>query len=200
MRPILSVLALFIAGAAMAAGDKNHGNGFDRLDADNDGFITRAEANSYRRLSEGFDAIDLNRDGQVSREEMAARSKARREERHAAAKQRWQAADADGNGEISMQEASESMPLLARHFQKIDVDGSGQLSHSEVRKSRSEHHEHVRARFAERWQSADVDGDGTLDLAEAQTGMPRLAERFSHVDVDNNGKVTQEELRAHTHH
>jgi Ca2+-binding EF-hand superfamily protein len=48
----------------------------------------------------------------------------------------------------------------------------------------------------QKFKATDSNGDGSLDLAEAQTGMPGLAERFSTVDANNDGKVTPDELRA----
>ena len=58
----------------------------------------------------------------------------------------------------------------------------------------------MREAAADRFKGADANGDGAIDLAEAQTGMPKLAEKFTTVDADNDGKVTPEELRSLRHH
>lgn len=108
--------------------------------------------------------------------------------------------DADNDGFITRSEAEAAMPSLAKHFDRIDVDDSGQLSKDEVRQARSDHRRRASERFAKRWRTADVDGDGSLDLAEAQTGMPRLAERFSAVDADNDGRITTAEMKARRRH
>jgi Ca2+-binding EF-hand superfamily protein len=57
----------------------------------------------------------------------------------------------------------------------------------------------MREHGVERFKAADANADGGIDLAEAQTAMPRLAEKFSTVDADNDGKVTADELRS-LHH
>jgi hypothetical protein len=40
---------------------------FVRLDADHDGYISRADATSWKRLAREFDKFDLDRDGKLSR-------------------------------------------------------------------------------------------------------------------------------------
>lgn len=45
---------------------------FDKLDVDQDRFISRAEASKDERVSERFDALDLNRDDQLDEVEFEA--------------------------------------------------------------------------------------------------------------------------------
>ncbi len=45
---------------------------FKRLDADNSGGVSKAEAAQRPRLAKHFDAIDANKDGQITREEAKA--------------------------------------------------------------------------------------------------------------------------------
>ena len=48
------------------------------------------------------------------------------------AKDRFAAADANHDGQLSQDEANEGMPRLAKHFAEIDTDSNGQLSTTEI--------------------------------------------------------------------
>jgi Ca2+-binding EF-hand superfamily protein len=50
----------------------------------------------------------------------------------------------------------------------------------------------------EQFKAADKDRDGSITLAEAQTGMPTLAANFTSVDANGDGKVSADELKAYT--
>jgi len=50
----------------------------------------------------------------------------------AKAQERWKAADKDGDGAISREEAEVSMPGIAEQFKKFDVDGNGKLERDEM--------------------------------------------------------------------
>jgi len=108
----------------------------------------------------------------------------------------WAALDADGDGAISQAEAQAGAPRMAEHFGKIDADGDGRVTREEMHNMRSASREERQARAEERYRSADANGDGSIDLAEAQNGMPRAAEHFAQLDADGNGLLTREEMRA----
>jgi Ca2+-binding EF-hand superfamily protein len=111
---------------------------------------------------------------------------------------KMESVDADGDGVITREEAS-SHPRLAEKFDTVDANKDGRLDKDELAAQRDAHHAEMKARVEERWKAADTNGDGAIDLAEAQTGMPKLAEKFTTVDADNDGKVTPEELKALRH-
>lgn len=81
-KPLCSALAaalLFAAAPAFAEGDdakariaRRVDKTFEKLDADKDGRISRAEAAKGPRLSRNFDKVDADHDGYVSRAELSA--------------------------------------------------------------------------------------------------------------------------------
>ena len=197
MRLTLFVASLAFAGSALAGNPQApaHPPGY-AMDANQDGFVSREEAQSFPRLAGSFDAWDKNQDGQLDQAEMTAHREAMRGEMRARAQERWKAADKDGSGGLSREEAQASMPGLAARFDELDTDKDGQVSANEMHGFRMAGPKAERKDMRQRFKAADTDGDGALDLAEAQTGLPWLAERFASVDANNDGKVTRDECRA----
>ena len=109
--------------------------------------------------------------------------------------ERVKAADTNGDGMISREEAA-ALPRIARHFDEIDANHDGQVTFDELRA----HHEQQRAlheqKRAEHWKRIDTDGDGRVSRQEAQANAPRLAEHFDQIDANGDGFLTPEELRA----
>jgi Ca2+-binding EF-hand superfamily protein len=210
MRSLVVLVSLMASGAALAGGWEtgspegskamsHHGPIMARhsVDANEDGVVSRDEARAFPRLAAEFDSIDQNKDGQLDQGEMTAHRESRHAQRSAEAQQRWTAADADGSGGLSRAEADGSMPYIAQHFDMLDSNSDGQVSREEMLQHRMHAKKEWKQQFRDRWTAADADGDGALDLAEAQTGMPKLAEHFSSFDANNDGKVTQQEMREH---
>lgn len=106
----------------------------DRLhvDADGDGVITREEARAYPRLATHFDAADVNRDGRLEGAEIEAGLDSARREARTAIRERWMAADKDGDGAISQAEANDSLPGLAQRFSEFDANGDGKITRDEI--------------------------------------------------------------------
>jgi Ca2+-binding EF-hand superfamily protein len=133
MRWTIALAALALTTAAQA-GDPTSGAAprDPAADTNGDGFVTREEALSYPRLAEHFDAADANKDGRLDAAEMDAHRQAVRADGRAKAQARWQAADKDGDGAISREEAEASMPGVAERFKKFDVDGNGKIEREEL--------------------------------------------------------------------
>lgn len=197
MRPLFALVGLLAVAAATQAGsDDSQRHKMATVDADGDGVVTRDEAKAHPWLADKFDSIDANKDGGLDKNELATMRDTHRAELQARGEERWKAADTDGNGSISRAEAEAAKSWVAGQFDKLDADKDGQLTRDEMKAAREEGHEHMREHMVERFKTADANSDGGIDLAEAQTGMPKLAEKFSTVDTNNDGKVTPEELRA----
>jgi Ca2+-binding EF-hand superfamily protein len=125
--------------AASAGGPRGEGQWFNRLDTNHDGVITKDEATaaSDARVAKIFDKLDTNHDGMITQDEMRAAAEARREEMQAEAAARFKAADQNGDGFLSKDEAA-AMPRVARNFDALDTNKDGQLSPEELAAAR--HH------------------------------------------------------------
>ena len=108
---------------------------------------------------------------------------------------RFKAADTNGDGMISREEAK-ALPRLAKHFDEIDTNHDGQVTADEMRA----HHEAMRGQhdkgMADHWKKIDTDGDGRISRAEAQANAPKLAEHFDAIDTNKDGFITPDELKA----
>ncbi len=109
------------------AGGHGAGHGFDKLDANNDGSITRAEVDA--QAAERFAKIDANRDGFVTQAEMTTHHDAMRAQMAAKMKER-----ADKGGERAerrmerMEKRGERMDKRGDHFAKRDANADGRIS------------------------------------------------------------------------
>lgn len=132
--PILALIlaAAFVAGPAMAKdGGQRAERMFERLDVDGDGRISKAEADERRAA--GFARMDANGDGAVTREEQEAAREERRENRAERAERRFSNLDADGDDRITR---SEFDAQGDERFAAADANGDGFLSMDEIRDRR----------------------------------------------------------------
>ena len=133
MRWTLALSSLIVAAAAQAGDPQAAGMpGRHQVDVDNDGIVTREEAQASPRLSADFDAADANKDGKLDTAEMNAHREKMRVEMRAKAEQRWKEADKDGDNALSREEAQASMPGLAERFDKFDSNGDGKIARDEM--------------------------------------------------------------------
>ncbi len=109
-------------------------------------------------LNDLMDRVDTNKDGVVTQQEIEAFHK-----------QRFVAADANGDGTLTQDEF-----LTAE-------------SRDDVRRQTRQ------SRMTNMFQSLDQNGDGLLNQAEAQT---MATERFKRLDTNGDGKITQDEVQA----
>jgi Ca2+-binding EF-hand superfamily protein len=143
MKTTLSIcglaVAALLAGHAIA-GDSPRGDGARdemlRADTDGDGKVSRAEAAAAadKRTSEWFDKLDLNKDGYVTQDEIRQAREARRGQFQEMFDEHFKEADANGDGQLSLDEVQAKMPRLAARFTELDTDKNGMLSKEELQK------------------------------------------------------------------
>lgn len=144
MRWTLPLAALFFAVAAQAGDAPNPPPGRHSVDANQDGVVTREEAKAHPRLAGQFDTVDANKDGQLDAAEMSAHREAKRAEMRAKGHERWAAADKDGDGALTREEAQASMPGVAERFDTIDANRDGKIGRDEMHEARMRKHEQHR--------------------------------------------------------
>ena len=132
-----AAVAALLAGHAIAGDTPRSDAPRDamRADTDGDGRISRAEATAAgsQRSTEWFDKLDLNKDGYVTQDEMRQARETRRGEMKAHMEEQFKAADANNDGQLSLEEVQGKMPRLAEHFNELDKDKNGLLSKEELR-------------------------------------------------------------------
>ena len=110
------------------------GDLFRDADANKDGAVSREEAQNM--FNQHFNAMDLNKDGKLTPEEMRSAREAQRKNRtgrfQAAMDERFKKADANGDGSLSREEATASMPRMARDFDRLDANKDGKLTREEL--------------------------------------------------------------------
>jgi len=116
---------------------RGHGHErLERLDADADGRISRAELGPDAKLASRFAEIDANHDGYLVRSEVRAWHERMRPQRQAVharhAAELFAAADLNRDGKLSRVEVDEKMPRLARGFAWMDDNRDGFLSREEL--------------------------------------------------------------------
>ena len=190
--------------------DNSVAEDFRRLDADNDGSLSKdeAEKNGSPALQANFDTFDASKDGKLSLQEVAAFVLAQREEDTRRKNEAFRRIDSNHDGGISKEEAEkEKDPFLIINFEAIDSNKDGQMSLQELNTFAAAPPEKPE-QTAQLPQSAqpgkpgplfiatDKDGNGTLSKDELKT-KPELYQDFDKIDADHDGKVTPQEIASY---
>jgi len=139
-------LAALLAGAAAAGDNPRSDAPHDtlRADTDGDGRVSRAEATAAgaERSGEWFDKLDQNKDGYVTHDELRQARETRHQMRgdmKEKMEQRFKDADANSDGQLSLDEVQSKLPRLAERFSALDADKNGLLSKEEIRNGGPHH-------------------------------------------------------------
>jgi len=135
-----------------------------------------------------FDEIDTDHSGGLSREEITAWTEKVRQQVRQQIADHIRAADTDGDGRISRDEANARLPMLADHFTFVDANGDGFITPDEFLRLQDPAVMH--ALVLARLRAADVNQDGKLDIDEVTAAFPRLSLFFSAMDKDLDGYLT----------
>lgn len=103
-------------------------------DTNADGKISRDEANaSLPGMAKNFDTLDKNKDGFITKDEMHRGPGAGKGGPGHRMHEHMKAADTNGDGKFSREEANASLPRIAKNFDAIDTDKDGLLTKEELR-------------------------------------------------------------------
>jgi Ca2+-binding EF-hand superfamily protein len=191
--------AALLASGGVAYAQAGHGEGHGamqgghmaKIDANNDGQITRAEMVAGAEAM--FAKRDANRDGKIDKSDREAT----RAQRRAAM---WQTLDADGNGSISKAEwdAAHAARLAKREQMRAQRQATGAAAGARGKhRSGGGHHGRMGGRTGGGGMGmmgmADANHDQTVTLAEARAAAGK---HFDMLDTDKNGVVTKAEMDA----
>jgi len=141
MKTSLSLVAVALfAGTALAGSPPTTDAPRDemRADTDHDGRVSRAEydAAASQRRSDWFDKLDLNKDGYITQDEMQKARETRHANMRGHMDEKFKEADANGDGQLSLDEVQAKLPRLSSHFTDLDTDKNGLLSKEELAQGR----------------------------------------------------------------
>ncbi|MCU0910921.1 MAG: hypothetical protein MUE98_06110 [Rhodobacteraceae bacterium] len=113
----------------------------------------------------------------------------------APAQRGFAAADADGDGQVTREEAQ---AVRQARIAALDADGDGFVTEAEL----TGYHtgraaERVAAMVSRQMQRLDADGDGRISGAEALAGGGGLSDAmFDRADADSDGAISADEMQA----
>ena len=210
----VSALALAVS-SAYAADDRK---GFNDLDKDKNGSLSRTEAAGNPELVAKFKDADRNSDGKLTRTEylrvMAVKDAGTVKRKVTGADRKYPGfndLDKDKDGSLSRSESAGNPQLVSR-FKEVDKNSDGKLTRSEylavmARKDAQTVRQMVagkndkagagatsdKARSKDPgFNNLDKDKDGSLSRSEAG-GNPDLVKKFQEADKNNDGKLTRAE-------
>jgi Ca2+-binding EF-hand superfamily protein len=184
-------LCLIIGALASVAGCATVQNTYERtpfasafsgFDKNDDGVISRQEAQVYSPLANNFSRIDTNGSAGIDTNEYTAATSQ-------VASINFQEVDANGDGVISKREA-DGMPFsLKEIYGDVDADRDSNVSTVEYQAAS------VNLLRGMSFESIDWDGDGIISTNEASE-LPVLAEAYDRVDTDDDGLISRKEYAA----
>lgn len=135
----ICVAAAALLGGLALAGDNPRDDGPRdemRADKDGDGRVSRAEADAAaaERTNEWFTKLDLDKDGFVTQDETRQARETRRGDMQERFDEHFKSADANSDGQLSLDEVQSKMPRLAERFASVDKDKNGFLSKEELQR------------------------------------------------------------------
>lgn len=158
----------------------NGGMRFRRMDANNDGRITR---NEWRGSARSFQNFDWNNDDVLSGEELSVdaerRAAGRNQDEDLPFNERFDYLDVNGNNYIERNEWDGG----ANAFQRLDTSGDQRLSRAEFDKVNGS---------ASNFASLDMNRDGRIGLNE----WPGTHRSFDEQDANRDGVLTRDEFRG----
>ncbi len=208
------VLSLADAAAANGQAGGKRGQMVQRLiaaDTNGDGKVTFDEAKAAfpNITQERFNKFDRNQDGVLSLADAAAGKGQAAGSGQAAGKgqpgahraqmlQRLRAADTNGDGKVSFDEAKAAFPNLTQErFSKLDRNGDGVLSMADKPQGNGQAGGARRAQMIQRLRAADTNGDGKVSFDEAKAAFPKLTqERFNKLDRNQDGFLSEADRGA----
>ena len=192
---LASLVSLGAVAATGAAPGADQGPRHMKLDTNGDGAIDRNEAAADPRLAKGFDTLDRDGDGRLTKGERPQRMH-RDGPHHRGGIARL---DADGDGRISKAELGDrgamAKDFAAIDSNRDGYIVRSEVNAWEA-KQRPIREQAREAKFAATFAAADLNGDGKLSKVEASEKMPRMAKRFAWMDDNRDGFLSRAELSA----
>ena len=191
----LHILALAIAAAlastfavAQTATPATGVKAAQRIDANGDGVIDRAEAAKAPRLAAKFDQLDTDKDGRISRTEANAGN--------AGFAARFTEMDANKDGYLDRSDRELRMTReRAAFFAGADANRDGRLSRDEFAVEQGARGAERRAQFAQRAEAAGKTPKARPVPTEAEQ-LQRAGKAFDRMDANKDGTLTRAEFDA----
>jgi EF-hand domain pair/EF hand len=153
-RTVLAASALALAGTGYAAKDKEPG--FNALDKDNDGFVSRSEAANDKSLMQKFKEADKNNDGKISRTEYLT---VKTKQDVSTVKEK-----VTGKSDQTASAGATTQSKENKGFNEMDKNSDGMLTRTEAAGNKD---------LLGKWKEADKNNDDRLSRTEYLTVMAK---------------------------